>query len=370
VVPEGDHVSIVAPGGTGKSLLALALSIAAVRGATEFIGRQLGFAEGRRVLYLDKENSEEDWRERLNTFGVTMENAAEYWGKTFIPLSFPAIGGLDTAEGAKTLLDVLDVYGIGRGDVLVLDSTQRVTDGPENDNDTMRALYDVVEELKRRGITVIRTDNTGKDTERGARGASAKNDDVGYSWLLERRGRTDQFTLKNTKFRGLGNGEEVKFRVLVEDGKTTFSQTLEPAAMPGGMSGLDRWYHDHFRTAVMDILRRVHHGAEAEGRDKSNLVTQNKLLELARAEEFDYYDPSTGATEKKKLAFSKRKGIEWLGELAAEQYVRVEGGNEVVSKTGVLRVSTKYYGWRRDLPGLGINEIDEEVPGEDDGDAY
>ena len=67
---------------------------------------------------------------------------------------------------------------------MVLDSTQRVTEGEENSNDTIRKLYNLTSaELKRRGLTVIRTDNTGHDKSR-ARGASAKRDDVGYSWML------------------------------------------------------------------------------------------------------------------------------------------------------------------------------------------
>jgi hypothetical protein len=67
----------------------------------------------------------------------------------------------------------------------VLDSFQRVTSGPENDSDTIRAYYlHTGIRLKRRGITVIRTDNTGKDINAGARGSSGKRDDLDVELIL------------------------------------------------------------------------------------------------------------------------------------------------------------------------------------------
>ncbi len=69
VIPAGDAASIIAPGGTGKSLLVLALCMALVSGKPDFIGRKLDF-DGR-ILYLDRENSEDDWAERLTDLGWT-----------------------------------------------------------------------------------------------------------------------------------------------------------------------------------------------------------------------------------------------------------------------------------------------------------
>jgi hypothetical protein len=281
VVPEGDQVSIVAPGGTGKSLLALALSIAAVSGRGEFLSRAVSLGEGRKVMYLDKENSEDDWRERLLSFGLTMESVAPFWGSTFLPLSFPAIGGLDTKAGASAFFELLDHYGIGQGDVVVLDSTQRVTDGEENSNDTIRAFYTLTaEELKRRGVTVIRTDNTGKDTSLGARGASAKSDDVGYSWLLERRDSSDVFTLKNTKFRGLGSGSEVKFRVVVSDGRTEFLALVEDATT------LVRSTNERFQIAATAVLHDRYDAAEASP-GVEPWLTRNTLREEVKQRRID-----------------------------------------------------------------------------------
>jgi hypothetical protein len=227
LVPEGDQASIVAPGGTGKSLLVLSLSLAAVAGEAEFIGRALVFSG--QVLYIDMENSEDDWAERLRDLGWDSESIASVADR-FVPLSLPALRGLDTREGAEQLRQAIADYGIGRGDLLVLDSTQRVTEGPENDNDTLRALYsNTAVWLKARGITVLRTDNTGWDTGR-ERGASAKRDDVGYSLLLEPIGG-ERFRLRNTKHRSRGSGGDLAFlRTTDEAGRLVF----EPIAVDDG----------------------------------------------------------------------------------------------------------------------------------------
>lgn len=210
LIPEGDQASLVAPAGEGKSLLALALSLAAVRGQSSFIGRSIHLPGRGRVLYVDMENSEDDWADRLTALGVTPAELPRL-AQRFLPLSLPALPGLDTQAGGRALMAVLDTYEVGAGDLLVLDSTQRVTSGEENSNDTMRALYlHTTTALKRRGVTVLRTDNTGWNGEH-ERGASSKRDDVGYSILLRRDKRDrDVFTLEQTKSRGAVNGLSAK----------------------------------------------------------------------------------------------------------------------------------------------------------------
>lgn len=220
LIPDADHVSIIAPGGTGKSLLALSLAVMAVRGAQTFLGRALALPADRKVLYVDMENSEDDWAERLVDLGVTQDEL-DRWGDRFIALGMPPLRGLDTEHGAKQLLELLDEYGITAGDVLVLDSTQRLTEGEENSSDVIRRMYSLCSaELKRRGITVIRTDNTGKDTSRGARGSSAKADDVGYSLVLERDEKDESvFSLSSGKHRS---------KVTEDDNRIVFRRSNDP----------------------------------------------------------------------------------------------------------------------------------------------
>ena len=101
VIPRGDHVSIIAPGGTGKSLFTLSLTMEALRGTRWFIGRQITFSG--KVLYVDMENSEDDWAERLRDLGWDQKSIATVADR-FIPLSLPPLRGLDTEKGAQQLL--------------------------------------------------------------------------------------------------------------------------------------------------------------------------------------------------------------------------------------------------------------------------
>jgi hypothetical protein len=257
IVPQGDQASIVAPAGIGKSLMVLALVWSCLRGEDSFIGRGVTFTG--KVLYIDKENSEDDWAERLRDLGVTQDEARALLGTRFFPLSLPRMAGLDTKPGAGQLVEVLDLYGLEPGDLVILDSTQRITEGEENSNDSMRALYKhTVEELKRRELTVIRTDNTGKDTDRGARGASAKGDDVGYSWLLKKQG-DDVFTLAQAKKRSKGQDDDLTFRRETDDrGLLTF--TLVPPRQAAASARADAAVMEKV-AAFLGALGAGHKGA-------------------------------------------------------------------------------------------------------------
>jgi KaiC/GvpD/RAD55 family RecA-like ATPase len=237
LIPEGESASIVAPAGEGKSLLVLGLIVAALLGEEEFIGRALSLGEGRKVLYVDMENSEDDWAERLPDLGMDQTSAGEILGKTLYPFSMPPLSGLDSAKGGRQLLDLIDACGLEKGDVVVLDSTQRITEGDENSNDTMRNLYrHTSTALKRRGLTVIRTDNTGWSSGH-ERGASAKRDDVGVSLHMTPDPKiAGVYTLTQAKRRFAGekgdltyqrvggNGERLRF---IEARGTTFGDKTQ-----------------------------------------------------------------------------------------------------------------------------------------------
>lgn len=180
LIPSGASVALVAPAGAGKSLLLLAAMIAVARGDARFAGIPI---TRRRVLLVDMENTEDDLTDRLRALGVTPGNADDL--ADLIPIHLPPLAPLDTFTGAAELAAILEAYDIRPGDVVVLDSLQRVISGAENDSDTMRAFYrHTAVMLKRLGVTVIRTDNTGKDTEKGARGTSGKRDDVDVELIV------------------------------------------------------------------------------------------------------------------------------------------------------------------------------------------
>ena len=99
-------------------------------------------------------------------------------------LSFPALGPLDTAVGAKDLLDAVETYA---SEVVVIDTVSRAVKGEENENDTWLNFYRHTGRwLKAREVSLIRLDHTGKDETKGQRGGSAKSGDVDMVWRMSR----------------------------------------------------------------------------------------------------------------------------------------------------------------------------------------
>ena len=94
-------------------------------------------------------------------------------------------------------------------DVVFLDTISRMVDGEENSADTWLGLYrHTLKPLKASGRSSVRLDHFGKDRERGARGNSAKDQDVDAVWELaptERGGSLLQLRRTHTR-RGLGRG--------------------------------------------------------------------------------------------------------------------------------------------------------------------
>lgn len=211
VIPARDVTSLSAPAGDGKSLLMLALIVAAVRGDETFLGRTLNLPAGRRVFYFDLENSEFDWSDRLTSLGVTPDEAGRLMERLHV-FSLPPLPSLNTAEGGKVLLALLAAHGGQRGDVVVLDSTQRVVRGEENAAETFQEFYRYCTSvLKARGFTTIRTDNTGWSADR-ERGTSAKRDEVGAAWVIRRDTQDPEvFTLWPTKLRAEGAGRGITY---------------------------------------------------------------------------------------------------------------------------------------------------------------
>lgn len=252
-IAAGTSVAFVAPAGHRKSLILLALSLAVARGDAEFAGMPI--PHSRRVFYVDMENTEDDLRERLASFGVTEADTLD----NFILISLPSMDPLDTAKGGKDLLAALDAYGLEAGDLVVLDSYQRVTAAGENDSDTTRGYYrHTGVHLKARGYTVVRTDNTGKDVKKGARGSSGKRDDVDVEYLVESTGTITEVTVGKARQRGV---ERLLLAVTTDAaGLTTFRST-EPVRAP---SDLQR---------AIDLLDEL--GAPLD-------VSQRKALELVK----------------------------------------------------------------------------------------
>jgi hypothetical protein len=134
------------------------------------------------VLYFDWEMTDDDLWERSYNMGQRPDDlkGLHYFFRPMIP-------PLDTPAGAAAFLDVVDFYTRGPDVLVILDTFSRAVEGEENSNDTVRRFYSYVGVgLKDRRVTWVRLDHAGKDSTKGARGGSAKGDDVDVIWRLER----------------------------------------------------------------------------------------------------------------------------------------------------------------------------------------
>jgi hypothetical protein len=175
VLPAKRSVSIHAPGGTGKSLLALHMAASFATG-----GRCLATPAGppRDVLYIDYEMTKEDLAERLETMGYGPDTDLSHLHYALIP----PIDPLDTATGAA---QIRHLAALVSAELVIIDTFARAVAGDENEADTVRAFYRWTGSmLKHDGRALVRIDHTGKDSEKGARGTSAKRDDVDVVWRL------------------------------------------------------------------------------------------------------------------------------------------------------------------------------------------
>ena len=177
IIPKGRSIALYAPAKAGKSSIVLAIAAAAATG-----GRILGQtrATPTNILYLDYEMTEDDLIERLTGLGYGPQDNLDHLHYALLP-SLPP---LDTIEGAHAILHLADQT---HAQLVIVDTFGRAVEGDEDKADTVRNFYRHTGlALKARGIAILRTDHTGKDTSKGMRGSSAKNDDVDIVWQLAR----------------------------------------------------------------------------------------------------------------------------------------------------------------------------------------
>lgn len=175
---RGQQVALVGDGKAGKSLFELDHVAAMVRGAA-FLSDEPH--EPLRVVYVDRENEQGELVDRLLCLGVAPD---ELDGLAYY--SFPAFSSqLNVERGAAELLALVDENA---ADVVVLDTASRFITGNENDSETWLELYvQLHAKLKARGVAGVRIDHFGKDDAGGARGSSAKGQDVDQVWEMRAR---------------------------------------------------------------------------------------------------------------------------------------------------------------------------------------
>jgi len=201
LIPRNQLVVVFAPGGTGKSLLALYIAAGLATGRNMF-GED---NEPISVLYMDYEMQQAQLFERLTAMGYNKDTDLT----NLHYASLPPIGSLDKPEGAKQICDLARAV---QAKLVIIDTFSRAVEGAENDADTVRNFYRwTALNLKQEGRSLLRIDHAGKDLKKGARGTSAKNDDVDLVWQMTRTDNT--VILKSTKKRHTWILDKIMFSV-------------------------------------------------------------------------------------------------------------------------------------------------------------
>nr|WP_277349310.1 AAA family ATPase [Streptomyces sp. N502] len=208
LLAPGQQITIVGDGKAGKSLLVQEWLWRMATGQS-FLGDRPQAPIS--VLYVDAENGHQDIQERFLSYGGGPGRMG-----LLTYSSFPPIRPLDTAGGGA---DLLAMVKEAEAQLVCLDTVSRFISGPENDADTWLSLYrHTLLPLKRAGIASVRLDHLGKDGERGARGSSAKTQDVDHVWELRAQGG-GTLLLKRTHTRtGIGPDVFVLVRQAQKDG--------------------------------------------------------------------------------------------------------------------------------------------------------
>ena len=181
ILAKGRAHALYAGAKSGKSLLLLEVAAALATGKPILAQPASAPLD---VLYIDYEMTASDVRDRLEAFGYSEKDDLSKLHYVLLP----SIAGLDTPAGAQTVIQAIQATG---SRLAIIDTTARAVEGEENDADTMRAFYRWSGvNMKSLGVTWIRADHAGKDTAKGQRGSSAKNDDVDVVWRFTKRSET------------------------------------------------------------------------------------------------------------------------------------------------------------------------------------
>jgi hypothetical protein len=175
----GRQTALYGPAKSGKSELVLYAAAGYATGR-DLYGRE---ATPGVCLYLDFEMTEDDVDERLRDFGYGPDTDLS----RLVYVQHPTLPPLDTKRGGDALAAEIDAVG---AELVVIDTLSKVVEGEENSNDTFVGFArHTGKRLRQRDCGLLRVDHSGKDTSRGARGASAKMDDVDAVYRLTQRDR-------------------------------------------------------------------------------------------------------------------------------------------------------------------------------------
>lgn len=226
-----------AAAGEGKSELVLYLMVlAALRGV--------------RVLWLDREMTKGDLRERLEEMGFGPGTDLSNLDYVF----YPDLPPLDTPEGGDALAWAMQER---HHDVAVLDSLSKFIEGDEIDNQTHTNMFiHTTQKLRVAGRALLAIDHMGKDQEKGARGGSAKKDNVDLHLALERTAMGARIFVKKKRHSWIAERYDIH-----RGANPLRYEVVGAAELPAGVHALVKTLDDldvpldAGRPAVQSILR-------------------------------------------------------------------------------------------------------------------
>lgn len=190
VLAASEVTRIYSPAKVGKSLLSIEMAAGLATG-----GKVLGERLTRIVvLYVDQENTQEDWKRILSNMGYGRDSdlSALVW---FSLESWPP---LDSPAGGTRLVAAVRA---SQAQVVFLDTQSKLLTGEEDKAPTSAAFYRyTLLPLKRLGVAVVIQDHAGNDPDR-PRGSSGKRDDVDTIWQLLGDGGKNRLRLTRTHSR-------------------------------------------------------------------------------------------------------------------------------------------------------------------------
>jgi RecA-family ATPase len=211
IVNAGQIVSLVGQGGTGKSLLMFDIGMAMATGQS-VLGHTP--AEPMSVLYIDMENPIGEVYTRRANLGY-QDNSLE----RLTYYHMPDLPALDTKAGGRFIEAMAERHS---PDLVIFDTISKLVAGEESKSDTWQDLYKYsLVPLRQNNCAALILDHQGHDSSKGARGSSAKRDNVDLQWIQGCNG--DLITLKRDKCRTLHDTETLKIR----RGGTPLRHTIE-----------------------------------------------------------------------------------------------------------------------------------------------
>ena len=217
-ISKGTVVSLVAPGGTGKSFFSLELCIGlATGGEINFLGLPL-FQKKFKVSYVTLEDLTKIVRVRLKALRAKIN--PQHWPDIFQNFEIYPLSGKNAVilslQKERNYTWINRYYKIAEiSDLMIIDTLRRAHRGKENDDADMTEVLSILEEIAMEtNCAIMFCHHTNKDSLKNQSG-NQQYASRGSSVLVDNvRGQFNLFEITNKKAKELGIQEEEKWRYI------------------------------------------------------------------------------------------------------------------------------------------------------------